>query len=108
MSSADERAGAVFAALADPSRRALLSRLGSEGPASASALAREVEISRQAVAKHLAVLAEARLVAPEHVGREVRYHVQPARLRVSAAWLEQRASAWDTQLAALKRAAEQG
>jgi DNA-binding transcriptional ArsR family regulator len=55
----------VFAALADPSRRAILAALAAGGPATATDLAARLPITRQAIAKHLALLAEAGLVTPE-------------------------------------------
>ena len=55
----------VFAALADPTRRAILAALASGGPATATDLAVRLPITRQAIAKHLALLADAGLVAPE-------------------------------------------
>ena len=60
----------VFAALGDDTRWAILARLG-EAPASASALAREFPISRQAIVKHLELLTAAGLVESERVGREL-------------------------------------
>jgi DNA-binding transcriptional ArsR family regulator len=96
----------VFACLADDSRRDVLNVLVREGKASASAIARDVHISRQAVAKHLSLLAEAGLVTAERAGREVLYTVQPQPLQDAARWLDQSAAAWDRRLAALKSAAE--
>ena len=97
---------AVFACLADVSRREVLDVLVRDGRASASAIARDVHISRQAVAKHLRLLAEAGLVASERTGREVLYTVQSQPLQDTARWLDRSAAAWDRRLAALKSAAE--
>ncbi|HEX5967283.1 MAG TPA: metalloregulator ArsR/SmtB family transcription factor [Intrasporangium sp.] len=97
---------AVFACLADDSRRHVLDVLVRDGRASASAIAREVQISRQAVAKHLSLLAEAGLVTSERAGREVLYTVRPDPLQEAAQWLDRAAVAWDRRLAALKAAAE--
>ena len=97
---------AVFACLADESRREVLDVLVRDGRASASAIAREVQISRQAVAKHLVMLARAGLVTSERTGREVLYSVQPRPLQDAARWLDRSAVAWDRRLAALKSAAE--
>ena len=63
---------ALFGALADPTRRALLFRLVSAGPATATVLAASFPVSRQAVVKHLQGLEAAGLAVPERVGREVR------------------------------------
>lgn len=97
---------AVFACLADDSRRHVLDVLVRDGRASASAIAREVQISRQAVAKHLGLLAEAGLVTSGRSGREVLYTVRPEPLHEAARWLDWSAAAWDRRLAALKAAAE--
>jgi DNA-binding transcriptional ArsR family regulator len=95
----------VFAALADDTRWAILSRLG-EGPASASALAREFPVSRQAIVKHLEVLRGAGLVEAEQRGRELVHRAIGGRLSDLARDLEQIASVWDQRLAAIKRLAE--
>lgn len=97
---------AVFTCLAEESRRDVLEVLVQSGRASASAIAREVGISRQGVAKHLTLLTEAGLVTSERVGREVLYVVQPEPLQDAARWLDRSAAAWDRRLAALKAAAE--
>jgi DNA-binding transcriptional ArsR family regulator len=98
-----DRSGPVFHALADPTRRGLLARLGSLGAASATELARELPVTRQAVVKHLAVLAEAGLANPERQGREVRYRLQPEPLSDAMAWMAGVGAAWDERLAALER-----
>ena len=69
---------AVFAALADPTRRRLLDQLSSDGPLTATELASSYPVSRQAVVKHLTALAAAGLLDAERHGREVRYGVVPA------------------------------
>jgi len=97
----------VCSALADETRWQILVRLGST-PASASALAAEVPVSRQAVAKHLAVLRESGLVSAERVGREVRYAAVGARLSAVARTLEGVAAGWDRRLEALRARAESG
>ena len=68
-------------------RRALLQRLVREGPDTATRLVEQFAMSRQAVVKHLQVLADAGLVAPERDGREVRYRATPDRLRDAVTWL---------------------
>ncbi|ORL72204.1 ArsR/SmtB family transcription factor [Prescottella equi] len=95
----------VFAALADDTRWDILLRLGRH-PASASALARELPVSRQAIAKHLAVLQDVGLVVPERDGREVRFVAVGARLSEATAQLERIASGWDRRLARIKMRAE--
>ena len=97
---------AVFAALADPSRRQVIGVLAARGTATATAVAEELAITRQAVTKHLATLGDAGLVSAERAGREVRYQLRPAPMRLAARWLDTAAGAWDDRLATLKDAAE--
>lgn len=97
---------AVLVALADPTRRLLLDMLASKGEATATALAERLPVSRQAIVKHLAVLAEARLVAGHKHGREMRYTVRPEPLGATAAWMTKVAHEWDSRLATIKRIAE--
>jgi DNA-binding transcriptional ArsR family regulator len=93
----------VFTALADPSRRAILAALAAEGPATATDLADQLPITRQAIAKHLALLAEARLVTAEPgERRRVRYRLQSAPMQVAQQFLAALARDWDTPLDALK------
>ena len=95
----------VFAALGDETRWSILAALG-EGDASASALAGRLPVSRQAIAKHLAVLEEVGLVESLRVGREVRYRVVGAELSATAQRLDAIGVEWDRRLAAIKRVAE--
>ena len=91
----------VFAALADPSRRAILAELASAGPATATDLADRLPITRQAIAKHLALLAEAGLVTPEPgERRRVRYRLRSAPMQVAQQFLAALARDWDGPLAA--------
>ncbi len=95
----------VFAALADETRWRVLTELG-RGEASASALAAVLPVTRQAIAKHLAVLADAGLVEPVRVGREVRYRALGSRLDETARALDAIGAEWDRRLAEIKRIAE--
>ena len=95
----------VFAALGDETRGSVLAALG-EGDASASALAARLPVSRQAIAKHLAVLEDVGLVEAVRVGREVRYRVLGGQLRDTAARLDEIGTTWDRRLAAIKEIAE--
>ncbi len=97
---------AVFVALADPSRRQVVGVLAARGNATATAVAEELPITRQAVTKHLATLSDAGLVDAQRAGREVRYQLRAAPLRLAARWLDTAAGAWDDRLAAVKNAAE--
>ena len=93
----------VFTALADPTRRAILATLAQAGPATATDLAARLPITRQAVAKHLALLAEAGLVTAEPgERRRVRYRLRSVPMRVAQQFLAALARDWDTPLAALK------
>ncbi|MCH5643389.1 MULTISPECIES: metalloregulator ArsR/SmtB family transcription factor [unclassified Gordonia (in: high G+C Gram-positive bacteria)] len=95
----------VFAALADDSRWEILVRLGRE-PASASTLATELPISRQAIAKHIRVLTDAGLVTPVRVGREIRHEAVGSRLSGVARRLDDIARGWDRRLNRIKTMAE--
>lgn len=95
----------VFAALGDDTRWALLVRLG-EAPASASALAREFPISRQAIVKHLDVLRTAGLVESEQQGRELVHRALGGRLNDVARELERIGQAWESRLVRIKKLAE--
>jgi DNA-binding transcriptional ArsR family regulator len=102
-SAANAGADSVFAALADPTRRQLLDQLATDGPLTATALAQDYPMSRQAVVKHLASLADAGLLVGERQGREVRYRVVGARLGGAVTWLTDVESRWDKRLEALQR-----
>src|SRR5499426_3804571 len=93
----------VFAALADPSRRGILAALAAGGPATATDLAGRLPITRQAIAKHLALLAQAGLVRAEPgERRRVRYRLRSAPMKVAQQFLAALARDWDGQLGALK------
>jgi DNA-binding transcriptional ArsR family regulator len=95
----------VFAALADDTRWDILTRLGSRD-LSASALAAELPVSRQAIAKHLAALTAAGLVSADRSGREIRYRALGARLTEVADELLAVGAEWDARLTRLKAVAE--
>lgn len=99
-------ATAAFAALADGTRWNILVRLGRE-PASASALARELPVSRQAIVKHLEVLAGAGLVESRRCGREVVHVAVGERLSSLGRDLERIGRAWDDRLTAFKETVEE-
>jgi DNA-binding transcriptional ArsR family regulator len=93
----------VFTALADPTRRGILAALAAGGPATATDLATRLPITRQAIAKHLALLAEAGLVAAEPgERRRVRYRLRSAPMQMAQQFLAALARDWDSQLDALK------
>jgi DNA-binding transcriptional ArsR family regulator len=93
----------VFAALADPTRRQVMIRLAGSGPSTATGLARDLPVTRQAVAKHLAALQEAGLVQGERVGREHRYRLTPAPLADAVSWMSSVGAQWDDRLDRLRR-----
>jgi DNA-binding transcriptional ArsR family regulator len=103
----DDRAGAVFGALADPMRRRLLSTLA-EHPATATELATTLPISRQAVTKHLTSLSDAGLLERERAGRDVRYRVTPEPLSSAVSWMAEVGGQWDDRLARLAGALGEG
>ena len=96
----------LWAAIAEPARRRVLDLLLAHGEATATTLAAELPISRQAVVKHLAVLDRTGLVEGRRRGREVRYSVRPERLDTASRRLVEVAAGWDARLAAIKRLAE--
>jgi DNA-binding transcriptional ArsR family regulator len=99
----------VFAALADPTRRDILAALASGGPATATDLAARLPITRQAIAKHLAHLADAGLVTPEPgERRRVRYRLHSAPMQVAQQFLAALARDWDSPLDALKEHLDRG
>lgn len=95
----------VFAALADPTRREILSAVSTRGSATATQLAGELPVTRQAVAKHLAILADAGLVDGRREGRETRFRPTPAPLSEAVDWIAGIGAQWDDRLAALERVA---
>jgi DNA-binding transcriptional ArsR family regulator len=93
----------VFVALADPTRRSILAALASGGPATATDLADQLPITRQAIAKHLALLTETGLVTAEPgERRRVRYRLRSAPMQVAQQFLAALARDWDGRLDALQ------
>ena len=88
----------VFAAIADDNRRAIFDLLVRDGGGTATSLASSIGITRQAAAKHLAILADAGLAASERVGRETRFLPVPTGLDPLRSWVDATASAWDQRL----------
>ncbi|HMK11370.1 MAG TPA: metalloregulator ArsR/SmtB family transcription factor [Acidimicrobiales bacterium] len=107
MSKADAR-DAAYAALADPTRRAILELLRDEPGANAGQIAsRFPHITRPAVSKHLRVLREAELVTAEEQGREWKYQIDPQPLAdIYFGWLQTFAPMWEEGLDRLKRQVE--
>jgi DNA-binding transcriptional ArsR family regulator len=101
---AEGRLDAVFFALADPTRRSVVRGLLSRESVTATELAGDLPISRQAVSKHLAALVAAGLVASSREGRETRYRLTPEPLDAASAWLGVIEAEWDARLGRLRRA----
>lgn len=101
----DARAGAVFAALSDPTRRLLVRTLAASGPATISQLASTLPITRQATTKHLRVLADAGLVQIETTGRERNCSFNGDALTDAVGWMLNTGDGWDRRLDRLQRAA---
>ncbi len=97
---------ALWAAVADPTRRRVLDALLDQGEATTTSLAESLPVTRQAVAKHLAVLDRVGLVSGRRHGREVRYEIRPERLDDAAEAMARVVAHWDRRLARIKRLAE--
>lgn len=94
--------GSVFDALGDATRRRLVAELSALGGASSTDLARRMPISRQAVCKHLDLLADAGLVSSRRHGRAVVYRLTPEPFTEAVSWMTQVGAAWDDRLEALR------
>ena len=99
----EDRADAIFSALSDRSRRQVMNHISEWGEASASELAEQMPISRQAIAKHLASLEDAGLVRAERAGRQVVYRITPEPLNDALRWMAEVGGEWDERLQALQR-----
>ena len=97
-----DRADAVFAALADPTRRQVIRALSARGPSTATGLAASLPVTRQAVTKHLGALADAGLVTATRRGRERLYQIAPQPLTAAVSWMADLGARWDERLAALR------
>jgi DNA-binding transcriptional ArsR family regulator len=97
----------MFAALGDQTRLALVARLSSEGPLSIARLTAGSAITRQAITKHLDVLATAGLVSDLRRGRERIWELEPEQMEVARAYLEHVSTQWDQALGRLKQFVEE-
>lgn len=97
---------ALWSAIGDPTRRAMIELLLTERTGTATSLSERLPVTRQAVAKHLAVLDRVGLVRSTTVGRERRFELDEAQLARAAAQLAEVGAAWDARLARIKRLAE--
>ena len=92
----------IFAVLADPMRRNLLANLAENSPKTATQLAEDYPITRQAILKHLTIIEAAGLVAVHQKGREKRYTLTPEPLDELDKWLKDISAKWDERLLRLK------
>lgn len=99
-------AGAVFAALADPTRRRVVHELSKDGPLTATELSRRIPVTRQAIAKHFAALEEAELAVGVRVGRETRYELRTDAFAEAEAWMRVIGASWDQRLTRFKEFVE--
>lgn len=97
----------LWSALGDPTRRRLLDLLLDDGPNTATSLGTQLPVTRQAIAKHVAVLERAGLVRAAVVGRERRLRIDEAQFARAVAQLQAVSTAWDARLDRVKRLAEQ-
>jgi DNA-binding transcriptional ArsR family regulator len=96
----------IFGALADPTRRSLVTHLAAHSPKSATQLAQVYPITRQGILKHLALLEAAGLVTAQQAGREKCYSLTPEPLGDLAAWVAEISAIWDARLLRLKALVE--
>jgi DNA-binding transcriptional ArsR family regulator len=92
----------VFQAIADPTRRAILSLLALNAM-TPNAIAEHFDSSRQAISKHIKILAECQLVDQEQTGREIHYHFNPQKMKEVDLWMEQFRSQWEDRFSQLDK-----
>lgn len=97
----DDSLDRAFSALADPTRRALLTKLGHGEAVSVSELARPFEMSLPAIMKHIAVLEAAGLVERQKTGRTVHCRLRPDQMQAAIDWLERTRAFWESRLESL-------
>ena len=95
-------AASVFAALGDDTRLQIVSRLSASGPQSIVRLTENLDVTRQAVTKHLVALADAGLVRSSKDGRERIWELEPKRLASAQRYLDQISSQWDRAIERLR------
>ncbi|MBL0336518.1 MAG: winged helix-turn-helix transcriptional regulator [Chitinophagaceae bacterium] len=96
----------VFQAIADPTRRAILSLIALHAM-TPNALAEHCDTSRQAVSKHIRILSECQLVKQEQTGREIYYHFNPSKMKEIADWLEPFRKIWESRFENLDKVLKQ-
>ena len=95
----------IFQAIADPTRRAILSLLALQAM-TPNAIATNFDSSRQAISKHIKILAECRLVTQKQTGREIYYHFNPKKMKEVDTWLEQFRVIWESRFTQLDNVLE--
>ena len=101
-----DQSAPVFAALGDETRLSVVARLCTAGPLSITRLTAGTEVTRQAITKHLHVLADAGLVRSKRQGRERLWELEPDRLEEARRYLETISRQWDAALGRLKASVE--
>jgi DNA-binding transcriptional ArsR family regulator len=101
------KAAPVFAALGDPTRLRVVTRLCDEGPLSITHLSQGSRITRQAITKHLHVLSGAGLIRGRRHGRERIWELEPERLEAAQNYLDQISAQWDAAIGRLKAFVEE-
>lgn len=96
----------LWSAIGDPTRRRMLDLLLTDGTGTATSLSEHLPVTRQAVAKHLAVLDRVGLVHGTAAGREKQFRVDDAQLARAVAQLTDVGAAWDSRLRRIKHIAE--
>lgn len=100
-------AAPVFAALGDSTRLKVVARLSADGPLSITRLSAGAKVTRQAITKHLHVLADAGLVRDRRQGRERIWELEPGRLEMAHGYLDQISEQWDAAIGRLKAFVEE-
>lgn len=91
----------IFQAIADPTRRAILSLLALQAM-TPGAIAEEFDSTRQTISKHIQILTECELLRQEQKGREIYYHFNPIKLKELSDWVSQYQHFWDKKLDSLE------
>ena len=86
----------IFQAVADPTRRAILTLLAF-GVLTPNAIAEHFDSTRQTISKHIQILTECEIVTQQKAGREIYYHLNPEKMKEIDLWLERFRNLWDTR-----------
>jgi DNA-binding transcriptional ArsR family regulator len=86
----------IFQAIADPTRRTIIALIAAQAM-TPNAIAEHFDMTRQAVSKHLRILAECELIQQEQKGREIYYQLEVDKIKEIDQWLEQFRKIWDTR-----------